>query len=180
MSHPQKPFPKLFFLAITGRNPELWESVITNLKSCLGDVILRSEIYDFSSFTSYYSKEMGDKLKKGIFFFKKLKEPEFLIELKYKCYQLEQKFAESSGNRRVNLDPGYVDLSKIVLSTFKDFSHRIYIGKYIFAEVTLVFKKKSYTELPWTYPDYKQPKIIETFNKARQLYKNMLREQQCL
>ncbi len=180
MSHPQKPSPNLFFLAITGKDLSLWEKVLINLEPDLGKVVLQSEIYDFSSFTSYYAKEMGEALKKGFYFFERLREPEFLIDLKYTCYKIERELAEPSGNRTVNLDPGYIALSKIVLSTFKDFSHRIYIGKGVFAEVTLIFKGKSFTELPWTYPDYKQPQIIATFNKARAWYKNKLKGLQCL
>ncbi len=180
MSHPQSPSPQLFFLAITGPDPELWKKVILDLEPDLGKVILSSEIFDFSAFTSYYAKEMGNNLKKCFYFFEKLKEPEFLIELKHKCYQIERRFATLSGNRRVNIDPGYLGLSKIVLSTFKDFSHRIYLGKSVFAEVTLIFKDKSFRELPWTYPDYKQPQIISLFNAARQWYKNKLKEISCL
>lgn len=174
MSHPKTPSPQLYFVAITGKNLELWEKVLNILKKDLGNIILQSKIFDFSSFTSYYAKEMGENLKKGFYFFENLKPPEYLIELKHKCYKIEREFADSSGNRTVNLDPGYVGLSKIVLSTFKDYAHRIYLDKGVFAEVTLIYRNKTFTELPWTYPDYKQPEIIEIFNKARAWYKEHL------
>ncbi|MCU4138408.1 MAG: hypothetical protein MW689_000197 [Thermodesulfobacteria bacterium] len=174
MSHPKTPSPQLYFVAITGKNLELWEKVLNILKKDLGNLILQSKIFDFSSFTSYYAKEMGENLKKGFYFFENLKPPEYLIELKHKCYKIEREFADFSGNRTVNLDPGYVGLSKIVLSTFKDYAHRIYLDKGVFAEVTLIYRNKTFTELPWTYPDYKQPDIIEIFNKARAWYKEHL------
>lgn len=174
MSHPKVPPPHLYFIAITGKNLNMWEKVFDILKSELGSFFLQSKIYNFSSFTSYYAKEMGEDLKKGIYFFEKLKSPEYLIELKYRCYEIEKSLAEPSGSRIVNLDPGYLGLSKIVLSTFKDYAHRIYLGKGVYAEVTLIYRNKTYVELPWTYPDYKQPEIIEVFNKARTWYKEHL------
>jgi hypothetical protein len=174
MSHPKSPPPQLYFIAITGRDLDLWEKALDLLKPELGSPIFRSKIYDFSSFTSYYAKEMGENLKKGIYFFEKLKPPEYLIDLKYKCYEIEKNFADSLGNRKVNLDPGYLGLSKVVLSTFKDYAHRIYLGKGVYAEVTLIYRNKTYIELPWTYPDYKQPEIIEIFNKVRAWYKENL------
>ena len=77
--------------------------------------------------------------------------------------------------RRVNLDPGYLLLSRLVLSTFKDFAHRIYLGRGVFAEVTLIFREGSFRPLPWTYPDYAAPETIALFNKAREDYKKLLR-----
>jgi len=175
MSHPKVPPPQLYFIAITGKDLEIWKEVLNILKPELGDPFFQSQTYDFSSFTSYYAKEMGENLKKGFYFFEKLKSPDYLIELKLKCYEIEKELADSSGNRRVNLDPGYLGLSKIVLSTFKDYAHRIYLGKGVYAEVTLIYKNKTFTELPWTYPDYKQPEIIETFNKVRAWYKEKIK-----
>jgi len=175
MSHPKVPPPQLYFIAITGKDLEMWKEVLNILKPELGDPFFQSQIYDFSSFTSYYAKEMGENLKKGFYFFEKLKPPDYLIELKLKCYEIEKELADSSGNRRVNLDPGYLGLSKIVLSTFKDYAHRIYLSKGVYAEVTLIYKNKTFTELPWTYPDYKQPEIIETFNKVRDWYKEKIK-----
>ncbi|MBO8144070.1 MAG: DUF4416 family protein [Thermodesulfobacterium sp.] len=174
MSHPKTPTSQLYFIAITGKNLDLWNKVLGTLENELGKSIFQSEIYNFSSFTSYYSKEMGEELKKSFYFFEKLKSPEYLIELKHKCYEIERKLAEPSGNRTVNIDPGYLGLSKVVLSTFKDYAHRVYLGKGVYAEVTLIFKNKTFTELPWTYPDYRQPQIIEIFNKARTWYKEHL------
>lgn len=70
MSHPKIPSPQLYFVAITGKNLELWEKVLNILKKDLGNIILQSKIFDFSSFTSYYAKEMGENLKKGFYFLK--------------------------------------------------------------------------------------------------------------
>ncbi|NPA39704.1 MAG: DUF4416 family protein [Thermodesulfobacteria bacterium] len=174
MSKPCIPEPVVFFLAITGKDQSLWEVALKEVALHLGNVVFSSKVYDFSSFTSYYEKEMGKNLKKALFFFEKLMPPEFLIDLKHICYEIENRF-KVNDCRRINIDPGYLNLSKLVLSTFKDFSHRIYLGRSVFAEVTLRFKKGKFEPLEWTYPDYSQPEILEFLQKVRLWYKERLR-----
>jgi len=69
--------------------------------------------------------------------------------------------------RPVNLDPGLIEPSKLVLVTTKNYSHRIYIGKKMYAEVTLIFDKGHWQSLPYTYPDYKQQCYFDFFEKVR-------------
>jgi len=40
--------------------------------------------------------------------------------------QIEEKLS-NEWERTINLDPGYIGLSKLVLATTKDYSHRIYL-----------------------------------------------------
>ena len=79
------------------------------------------------------------------------------------------------GKRRVNIDPGYISQSKLVLATTKDHSHRIYLGQGIFAEVTLRYYKGTFRAWEWTYPDYASPPYIAIFNHIRKLYKEQLK-----
>ena len=76
-----------------------------------------------------------------------------------------------SGKRVINIDPGYLDLSKLVLFSTKDYTHRIHVGSGIFAEVTLFYKDKNFTAWPWTYPDYKTKDYLSIFNTMRDIYK---------
>jgi hypothetical protein len=71
------------------------------------------------------------------------------------------------GNRRVNIDPGYVARDKLVLASTKDFFHRIYIGDGIFAEVTLHYRKGRYRFFSWTYPDFRDPEFQRFLEKVR-------------
>lgn len=79
--------------------------------------------------------------------------------------------------RRINLDPGYLDLARVVLVSTKDFSHRIYLCNGIYAETTLVYsaegavREGGYHPLPWTYPDFRTEEYLSFFKKARGLYK---------
>jgi hypothetical protein len=69
--------------------------------------------------------------------------------------------------RPVNLDPGIIEASKLILATTKNYSHRIYIGKKIFAEVTLVFDRGCWRPFEYTYPDYRQQCYFDFFERVR-------------
>jgi len=175
MSFPKNPPPVLYFIAVTEREKGYFlKNLRDKMESELGMILAESKGFNFSEFTSYYEKEMGSPLWKTIYAFERLREPEFLIELKHLCFSLERETADSQGKRVVNLDPGYLTLSKVVLSTFKDYAHRIYLGRSVFAEVTLFFKEGSFHPFPWTYPDYQQEDLIAFFNGVRTFYKEKL------
>ena len=46
--------------------------------------------------------------------------------------------------RKVNIDPGYLLSSRFILATGKEYSHRIYIGKKVYADLTLMYTKKGF------------------------------------
>ncbi len=77
--------------------------------------------------------------------------------------------------RRVNIDPGYIALERLVLATGKNYTHRIYLSKGIYADLTLVFHQGSFQTLAWTYRDYADTVVIGYFNEIRERYKNQLR-----
>jgi hypothetical protein len=118
------------------------------------------------SWTEYYEKEMGKDLQKVYFTYSTLIDRDTLAEIKNFSNQLESMFA-LEGNRRVNIDPGYVARDKLVLASTKDFFHRIYIGDGIFAEVTLHYRKGRYRFFSWTYPDFRDPEFQRFLEKVR-------------
>ena len=69
--------------------------------------------------------------------------------------------------RPVNLDPGIIEPSKLVLATTKNYSHRIYIGRKTYAEVTLIYDKGRWQPLDHTYPDYRQQCYFDFFDNVR-------------
>ena len=127
------------------------------VETTLGKISLRSEIIPFDH-TEYYKAEMGEGLLRRWVGFEKTRFPSDLAPAKVAANAIEAKFAENGGGRTgrcVNIDPGYVELAKVVLASTKDFGHRIYIGEGIYAELTLIYYKgEGYKGLPWTYPDY--------------------------
>ncbi len=172
MGEIKKPEKAKLFIALTSN--QSFYQIIKELEENLGKIDLKSNIFDFN-FTDYYEEEMGRGLKKLFISFRNLIEREALADIKLLTTSLEKKYS-SEGRRKYNLDPGYITLANIVLATTKDFSHRIYLRKGIYAEVTLIFRKGRFESLPWTYPDYKTEISDTFFSSARRILLNQLRE----
>jgi hypothetical protein len=138
------------------------------LKRHFGVIDFESQALVFTH-TDYYEKEFGKNLKRKFISFKDLALPQNLPQIKIYTNKLEKRLS-INGLRLINIDPGYLDLSKLVLASTKDYKHRIYLDKGIYAEVTLFYQNKSFRPWDWTYPDYKTQAQITIFNQIRQIY----------
>jgi len=138
------------------------------LKKKFGKVDFTSVCMDFN-YTDYYEPEMGKGLKRRFISFTELIPIQDLYRIKLYTNRLETKFL-TARNRQVNIDPGYLNLAKLVLATTKDYAHRIFLRKGIFAEITLSFRGNSFSANEWTYPDYRSKEYIDIFNQIRKLY----------
>jgi len=137
-----------------------------------GPLDYRSEWLPFTH-TDYYTPEFGAPLVRVIVAFERLVGPALLPAIKHRTSELEG--ADSvQGHRWMNIDPGYVSLSKLVLATTKDHAHRIYVRDGIYAEVTLRYQEGTFHPWPWTYPDYASPAYIAIFNHIRAQYHRQL------
>ena len=149
------------------------ESLYQQLEALCGPVDMISRWLDFD-YTDYYYKEMGAPLFRKVFAFKKLIEQGDLAAIKEKTNRIEKSFIDSQNdteNRSVNIDPGYLLSSRFILATGKDYSHRIYIGRKIYADLTLMYaKNKGFVTLDWTYPDYASDAILDFLSKVRDKY----------
>lgn len=141
-----------------------------------GAIDSESVSYPFT-FSSYYENEMGESLHKQFLSFETLVDPATIAEAKRRTNDLEQVLLRardgannSLSGRTVNIDPGYLNDAKLVLATTKDFSHRIYLGQGIYAEITLEYRKGGYRSHPWTYPDYQTDLALSFFESVRNLY----------
>lgn len=114
---------------------------------------------------------MGEGLKRKFLSFEKLINAERLAAVKRWTITLEKKLKDGA-NRTVNIDPGYLTLSKLVLASTKNFCHRIYAGGGIFEEITLFYKDATFQPGPWTYPDFRSPDHINIFNQIRGIYRS--------
>lgn len=150
------------------------EEVEAALTPHYGPVVLRSPCFPFDQ-TIYYEDEMGRDLQRCYIAFEPLIDMAALAAIKQATNRLEMEFA-AAGQRRVNIDPGYVDMAKVVLASTKDHAHRLYIGAGIFAEITLRYWQKRFQFWEWTYPDYRLPVTLEFFHQLRNLYRLQLRQ----
>jgi hypothetical protein len=124
--------------------------------------------------TQYYAKEMGWPLHRRFTSFKELIRPEDAVDVKLETNKIEAEYLEN-GKRKINIDPGYISLERLILVTGKNYTHRVYLSKGIFADLTLVFNRGTFRPLEWTFKDYASPEIISLFNDVRERYKEQLR-----
>ena len=111
---------------------------------------------------------MGSPLKRQFISFEKPISPEKITDIKLFTNSIEEKLCVHK-KRRINIDPGYMSDSKLVLATTKEHFHRIYLNKGIYAEVTLYWRKGSFQPFEWTYPDYRTREYIDILNAIRKV-----------
>lgn len=146
--------------------------MLVELKERFGTFDYISEPFVFET-TNYYADEMEGVTFRQFISFEKLIPPEYLVQAKLITNRIELAHAVN-GKRKVNLDPGYMELGKFVLATTKDQQHRLYIGESIFEEITLFYRDKKWCHWEWTYPDYRTERYKEIFTAIRSIYKKQL------
>ncbi len=152
---------------------EALDRMVSALEDLYGSTDWKGPVLPFDR-TRYYEREMGGPLVRVFISFEPLMRPEALVEMKLETDRLEDRFRRN-GRRIVNVDPGYICLERLVLATGKNYTHRIYLRRGVFADLTLVYHKQSFRTLPWTYPDYADPYVVELFNRLRNRYKARIR-----
>ncbi len=165
----KEPKPVKLIIGILAANEDCLRAAIEALTSEFGKADLVSDVWPFDQ-TDYYKDQTGENILRQFVSAEKLIEPGKLAKIKHQTNELEQKLAVELNldlPRPVNLDPGVIEPSKLILATTKNYSHRIYIGEKMYAEVTLIFDKGSWCPLPYTYPDYRQQCYHDFFDKVR-------------
>jgi len=168
MGEVREPQPVKVFVGILLALPSTLPELHALLEDQLGPIDTQSQLLEFD-YTNYYEPEMGSGLKKELLGFGSLASPEALVDLKLFTNRVERTFAVN-GKRTVNMDPGYLTAARVVLASTKDFAHRLYLGKGIYGEVTLIYQKKDFQTLPWTYPDYRSEAYRQFFRELRRVY----------
>ena len=173
MGSAREPQPvKLIASLLTG-DPGLLAGVKEALSAAFGPIDCESELLPFDH-TDYYAPEFGPGLERQIVTFANLVDPGDLPAIKHKTNEIEQSIV-LDGSRRVNIDPGYVSLGKMVLATTKNHAHRLYLGEGIYGEGTLTYQQGRFRAWPWTYPDYASDRYCALFDGIRERYKTQLR-----
>jgi len=165
---PRQPLPVKLVMPMLSRERDLFRLAERALSHHFGPVDYQSSQLPFDH-TTYYEEELGSGLLRQFMAFERLIDPGRLAEIKLLTNGLEQEWSED-GRRRINLDPGYVSRSKLVLATTKNHGHRIYLGRGIYAEVTLTYRDKDYRPWPWTYPDYRTESYREIHRAISGIY----------
>ncbi len=172
MGEVTRPQPVKLFAGLLTARPSALGEVRGRLEERLGPVDTESGWLDFD-YTDYYEPEMGAGLKRVLWGFARLDGPEALVDLKLYTNAVESTVSVG-GKRTVNIDPGYLAPSRVVLASTKDFAHRLYLGGGIYGEVTLMYRSGGFQPLPWTYPDYRSEGYQEFFRGLRRVYLRQL------
>lgn len=149
-------------------------SLKAELEESFGPIEEITEPFPFS-FTDYYVPEMGDGIMRFFIRFQRLIKPDELAAIKSKTIEIEKKYSEEGG-RKINLDPGTLSDSNLILATTKNRSHRIAIGDSLYGELTLIYQNHDFQSFPWTYADYKSDKVRGILISFRKELLHMRRE----
>lgn len=177
MGLPTPPKPVKLFVASLTNDPTLFSRSIGQLQSLYGPIDLESETFPWNM-TTYYRKEMGENLLRKFVTFERLIAPDVLASIKLATNVLEISLSggdSPASPRRVNIDPGYVDATKLVLASAKGQAHRLYLADGIYAEVTLLYYHGEFHSFIYTYPDYQWPETHTFLRRVQAHYRNQLR-----
>ena len=161
--------PTILFAGALYNNRDYFVKVRERLRSLFGEIAMESPDMNYSH-SDYYRDELGWPITRRFIFFRDKIDPLLLPDIKLITNSIEEELS-ADGKRNINIDPGYMTLSKVVLASTKNYSHRIYIGKGIFAEVSLVHVKWGYQPHLFTYRDYASDECRKIFEQARKFLK---------
>ncbi len=174
MGKTKEPEPVKLFMSLIALEDATFDRGMEDLGSIFGKTDYVSEKFLFD-FTDYYTQEMGKPLFRRFITFDRLIFITSLPDVKRATNQLEERYAALNGNRPINIDPGYICLEHVILATTKGYAHRPYLRDGIYADLTLMYRNKSFQPLEWTYPDYRQEAVVRLFNQFRKKYLEDLR-----
>jgi hypothetical protein len=172
-----KPFtPAKLIIGIISSQDAIFARTEEAVTSIYGPIDLRSPAFPFDE-TDYYNKQMGKGLRRLFLSFSRFVPPESLSDIKIRTNVLEGEIKKSFSqeSRVVNIDPGILTASALIMATAKDFAHRVPLRHGIYAHLELLFSRTGVKLLPWTYPDFKQEGYQGFFWDARQAYLRQLK-----
>ncbi|MDH7599989.1 MAG: DUF4416 family protein [Sedimentisphaerales bacterium] len=177
----RSPAPARLIVGILAANKDALEAATAALAEAFGPIDVISQVWPFAH-TDYYQDQLGPNPIRQFVSHANLVRPDELASIKHRTNEIERSLARRLGlpwPRPVNLDPGLIERSRLTLASTKDYCHRIYLADGIYAEVTLVYRKGQWQDMPYTYPDYRQGHYHSFFSIVRQRLIEQLRRQQC-
>jgi len=163
--------PAKLIVGLIAGEASVFEKTESVLVSLYGPADLRSPLFPFD-LTDYYEEQMGRDLRRLFLSFAKLVPPDELGPIKVRTNALEEEIGRGYPARRraVNIDPGILTASALIMGTAKDFAHRVPLTQGIYAHLELLFGKNQVRCLEWTYPDFRQQGYQDFFHDVRRLY----------
>ena len=149
---------------------DVYEEAVKMLTDAFGEIDGESERFSFSEeFSNYYDEELGGEGMRVIFSFKEPVAPDRQAEIKTLTNEMEAKLSKD-GNRKINLDPGFINHGRLMLATTKKAGFRIPLENGIYTELTLFWAKGEWHKLPWSYRDYQSERVQNFLTEVRKNY----------
>jgi len=164
----------ILFIGILFSDKSIFNQVVPVLKDKFGNILFQSNTQPWN-YSTHYNQELGSPIYRNFIFFDEIIDPSTLADIKLLTNDIEAVYSRD-GKRSINLDPGYITLAKVVLASTKNYSHRIYLGKGIYAELALVYRNRQFITMPYTYNDYKDQTYLTMFMNVRNLLKKQSKE----
>ena len=165
----ETPQPAKLLIGILASDQTCLTAAREVLAAAFGPIDLTSPVWPFEH-TDYYREQAGPDILRQFVTAERLVDPAQLAAIKHRTNQIEQDLARHLDRpwpRPVNLDPGLLEPAKLVLASSKNFSHRVYLGDRMYAEVTLTYAKGAWHAMPFTFPDFREDRYHGFFEKAR-------------
>ena len=155
---------------------EIYKKALAMLKEAFGEIDGESERFSFSKeFSDYYDEELGGEGMRVIFSFRDTVDPARQAEIKIATNEMERILSED-GNRKINLDPGFINPGRLMLATTKKTGFRIPLSDGIYTELTLFWAKGGWNKFPWSYRDYQSERVQKFLTETRRKYMNERKE----
>jgi hypothetical protein len=173
MAIPQSPLPVKLIVAALYSDEDRLSQARARMSEKFGAIDFTSQPFAFEA-TNYYAPEMGSPILRRFYAFEQLISPGELAAIKIATNAFEDELA-MSGQRQVNLDPGYLDPDKFVLASAKYNGQKIYLADGIWADLTLHYEKGHFSAYPWSFPDFRSGAYEKAFLRMREIYKSQLK-----
>ena len=166
-----EPFEKeKLIMGIIYTTDEQYENIIKILEGMFGAIDFMTDEFSFSDeFSNYYDDEIGGEARRKILSFEELVDPSEQAEIKAYTNAVEAEYSVD-GNRKINLDPGFLSHGRLMLATTKKTGFRIPLSDGIYTELTLYYARGAWQKLPWTYRDYQSERVQTFLTKVRKKY----------
>jgi Domain of unknown function (DUF4416) len=160
--------------ALLYAEPRDLEQALERLAAAFSPVDWRGPAHPFGQ-TDYYAAEMGTGLLRCWVAFSRLEAPAWLVGAKHAAAAVEDAL-RSGARRTVNVDPGYLDLGKLVLASWKERPSKLYLERGVWADLVLSYARGRFQALPWSFPDFRDGRYEADLQAIRARYKEQLGE----
>ena len=166
-----EPFEKeKLIMGIIYTTDEQYENIIKILEGMFGAIDFMTDEFSFSDeFSNYYDDEIGGEARRKILSFEELVDPSEQAEIKAYTNAVEAEYSVD-GNRKINLDPGFLSHGRLMLATTKAAGFRIPLKNGIYTELTLFYARGGWHKFPWSYRDYQSERVQSFLSEVRKKY----------